>query len=119
MNRQLGSFYEMPKEDKEKEELKRQVEELTARLDAKEKGVRAAWMNRWALMEKSYELAAKVYERRTAGTSSASDTYRNRSGQRKCHTCKIGIGQDGFRITAAHEQRRIYRRIQQATQLRV
>ena len=38
MNRQLGSFYETPKEDKEKEELKRQVEELTARLDAKENG---------------------------------------------------------------------------------
>lgn len=38
MNRQLGSFYETPKEDKEKEELKRQVEELTARLDAKESG---------------------------------------------------------------------------------
>ena len=58
MNRQLGSFYETPKEDKEKEELKRQVEELTARLDAKEN--RAGSMDEQvALMEKSYELAAK------------------------------------------------------------
>ena len=58
MNRQLGSFYETPKEDKEKEELKRQVEELTARLDAKEN--QAGGMDEQvALMEKSYELAAK------------------------------------------------------------
>ena len=58
MNRQLGSFYETPKEDKEKEELKRQVEELTARLDAKESGV-GSMDEQVALMEKSYELAAK------------------------------------------------------------
>ena len=58
MNRQLGSFYETPKEDKEKEELKRQVEELTARLDAKESGA-GNMDEQVALMEKSYELAAK------------------------------------------------------------
>ena len=58
MNRQLGSFYETPKEDKEKEELKRQVEELTARLDAKE-NVAGSMDEQVALMEKSYELAAK------------------------------------------------------------
>lgn len=58
MNRQLGSFYETPKEDKEKEELKRQVEELTARLDAKENGA-GSIDEQVALMEKSYELAAK------------------------------------------------------------
>ena len=58
MNRQLGNFYETPKEDKEKEELKRQVEELTARLDAKENGA-SSMDEQVALMEKSYELAAK------------------------------------------------------------
>lgn len=58
MNRQLGSFYETPKEDKEKEELKRQVEELTTRLDAKENGA-GSMDEQVALMEKSYELAAK------------------------------------------------------------
>ena len=58
MNRQLGSFYETPKEDKEKEELKRQVEELTPRLDAKEGGA-GNMDEQVALMEKSYELAAK------------------------------------------------------------
>ena len=58
MNRQLGSFYETPKEDKDNEELKRQVEELTARLDAKENGA-GSMDEQVALMEKSYELAAK------------------------------------------------------------
>lgn len=58
INRQLGSFYEQPEVDEEKEELKRQVEELTARLDAQEK--QAGGMDEQvALMEKSYELAAK------------------------------------------------------------
>lgn len=118
MNRQLGSFYETPKEDKEKEELKRQVEELTARLDAKESGA-GNMDEQVALNGKVLRTGGKIHERRTAETNSASDTYCTHSGKRKCHTCKIGIGQDGFRIAATYEQRRIYRRIQQATQLRV
>ena len=65
MNRQLGSFYETPKEDKEKEELKRQVEELTARLDAKENGA-GSMDEQVALMEKSYELAAKYMNGQSA-----------------------------------------------------
>jgi len=58
INRQLGTFYETPKVDEEKEELKKQVEELTARLDAQQ--VQAGGIDEQvALMEKSYELAAK------------------------------------------------------------
>lgn len=58
INRQLGSFYETPKVDEEKEALKKQVEELTARLDAKENAT-GGIDEQVALMEKSYELAAK------------------------------------------------------------
>lgn len=58
INRQLGTFYETPKVDGEKEELKRQVEELTARLDAQQ-GQAGGIDEQVALMEKSYELAAK------------------------------------------------------------
>ena len=103
MNRQLGSFYETPKEDKEKEELKRQVEELTP----------------GSMRKKVYERTERAKRTTATGTDCTGRTVRTCSGQRKCHTCKIGIGQDGFRIAAAHEQRRICRRIQQATQLRV
>ena len=58
INRQLGTFYEPPKVDAEKEELKKQVEELTARLDAQD-GQTSGIDEQVALMEKSYELAAK------------------------------------------------------------
>ena len=58
INRQLGTFYEPPKVDAEKEELKKQVEELTARLDARD-GQTSGIDEQVALMEKSYELAAK------------------------------------------------------------
>lgn len=58
INRQLGTFYEPPKVDAEKEELKKQVEELTARLDAQD-GQTNGIDEQVALMEKSYELAAK------------------------------------------------------------
>lgn len=58
INRQLGTFYETPKVDEEKEALKKQVEELTARLDAQQ-GQAGGIDEQVALMEKSYELAAK------------------------------------------------------------
>lgn len=58
INRQLGTFYETPKVDEEKEELKKQVEELTARLEAQQ-GQAGGIDEQVALMEKSYELAAK------------------------------------------------------------
>lgn len=58
INRQLGSFYEPPKEDAEKEELKKQVEELNARLEELQQP-QGGLNEQVALMEKSYELAAK------------------------------------------------------------
>ena len=58
ITRQLGSFYEEPKVDGEKEELKRQVEELTAKLEERERQA-GGIDDQVALMEKSYELAAK------------------------------------------------------------
>ena len=58
INRQLGSFYEEPKVDGEKEELKRQVEELTAKLEERERQA-GGIDDQVAPMEKSYELAAK------------------------------------------------------------
>lgn len=66
IHRQLGTFYEPPKTDGEKEELKRQVEELTARLEAKERQP-GGLDEQVALMEKSYELAAKYMNNGQAG----------------------------------------------------
>lgn len=55
----------------------------------------------------------------TAGTDCTGYAICTHSGKRKYRFCKGGIGQDGFRIATAHEQQRIYRRIRQATQLRI
>lgn len=58
INRRLGSFYETPEEDPEKEELARKIEELEARLYERE-NTQSTADEQLALLEKSYELAAK------------------------------------------------------------
>ena len=58
INEQLGNFYESPKEDEEKEELKRQVAELSAQLENRN-NPSTELGDQMAMLEKSYELAAK------------------------------------------------------------
>lgn len=58
INRQLSTFYNPPAVDEEKEDLKRQVEELTDRLQQQQNATPTA-DDQMALLEKSYELAAK------------------------------------------------------------
>lgn len=58
INRTLGNFYEQPREDLEKEDMKKRLEELEAKITDKDN--RQSEMDeQLALMEKSYELAAK------------------------------------------------------------
>lgn len=58
LNTSLGTFYEPPKEDTEKEELRERIDELEAMLVAQE-GKPSTMEEQVALLEKSYELAAK------------------------------------------------------------
>lgn len=58
INHQLSTFYETPAVDEEKEELKRQVAELTGRLQQQQNAMPTA-DDQMALLEKSYELAAR------------------------------------------------------------
>ena len=58
INRTLGNFYEKPKDDPEKDEMKKKLEELEARLNEKD-DKQSAVDEQLALMEKSYQLAAK------------------------------------------------------------
>jgi conjugative transposon TraM protein len=58
INRTLGTFYEKPAHDPEKEEMKKKMQELEDRLSEKE-SKQSAMDEQIALMEKSYELAAK------------------------------------------------------------
>ncbi|MFV0588004.1 conjugative transposon protein TraM [Bacteroides reticulotermitis] len=58
INRTLGNFYERPKDDPEKEEMKRKLDELEAKMQEKE-NTKNMMDEQLALMEKSYEMAAK------------------------------------------------------------
>ena len=58
INRQLSAFYETPAVDEEKEDLKRQVAELTDRLQQQQNATPTT-DDQMALLEKSYELAAR------------------------------------------------------------
>lgn len=58
INRTLGNFYEKPKDDPEKEEMKKKLMELEAKMQEKE-NTKSTIDEQLALMEKSYEMAAK------------------------------------------------------------
>lgn len=59
INRTLGNFYETPKDDPEKEELRERVEELEAMMARQTEPSGSTLDDQVALLEKSYELAAK------------------------------------------------------------
>lgn len=58
INATLGNFYETPEEDTEKDELQRRVDELEAMM-AQQQAQPSSMDEQIALLEKSYELAAK------------------------------------------------------------
>lgn len=58
INRTLGNFYEKPKHDPEKEEMKKKLEELEAKMQEKD-DAKNTMNEQMALMEKSYEMASK------------------------------------------------------------
>ena len=70
INRQLSTFYETPPVDEEKEELKRQVAELTDRLKQQQNATPTA-DDQMALLEKSYELAARYNGKEPDASSTA------------------------------------------------
>lgn len=99
INRQLGTFYETPKVDEEKEELKRQVEELTARLDAQQ-GQAGGIDEQVALMEKSYELAAKYMGQNGQAGQNGAIVQVPVAGQNNGN----GMGKPAVAVQAAREQ---------------
>ena len=68
INATLGSFYEQPREDPEKEALKAELEELKQSM-AQQQSNQPTYADQMALLEKSYELAAKYMPGSTATTS--------------------------------------------------
>ena len=68
INATLGSFYEEPREDPEKEALKAELEELKQSM-AQQQNSQPTYADQVALLEKSFELAAKYMPSNTAATS--------------------------------------------------
>ena len=95
INRKLGSFYEEPKVDGEKEELKRQVEELTAKLEERERQA-GGIDDQVALMEKSYELAAKYMGQNGQDGATMQAPATGQGGN--------GLGQPAVAVQAARER---------------
>ncbi|MDB0674549.1 conjugative transposon protein TraM [Barnesiella intestinihominis] len=68
INATLGSFYEQPREDPEKEALKAELEELKQSM-AQQQNSQPTYADQVALLEKSYELAAKYMPGNATSTS--------------------------------------------------
>ena len=71
INRTLGNFYETPADDPEKEEMRERIEKLETMVAQQAEPEGTTLDNQVALLEKSYELAAKYMP---AGQGNASQT---------------------------------------------
>lgn len=80
INRTLDNFYEEPKKDAEKEELREELELLKAAM-AEKQAAAPSYDDQLALLEKSYELAAK-YMPADRGSQDSNGTENSRSGKR-------------------------------------
>lgn len=84
INATLGSFYEEPREDSEKEALKAELEELKQSM-AQQQNSQPTYADQVALLEKSYELAAKYMPGNAATSESKAEEVETttRSGKAK------------------------------------
>lgn len=77
INRTLGNFYEEPKEDPEKEALRKEVEELRNSM-VQQHSIQPSYEEQVALLEKSYQLAAQY----TSGENSAARETSDRAPEK-------------------------------------
>ena len=107
INRTLGSFYEPPKDDPEKEELRERIEELEAMMARQAEPSGSTLDDQVALLEKSYELAAKYMPAGQGGTTqqpSATDTEEDKKTVRNGKAVAQPVGQVTERIVSALAQ---------------
>ena len=93
INRTLGSFYEAPREDPEKEEMRTRLKELESRMSAEQQSPAITVNDQMALLEKSYQLAAKYM---TAGGNGQSASVTHTSGNETASERKaVSTGRNG------------------------
>lgn len=89
INATLGSFYESPEEDPEKEALKAEVEQLRQAAAAQTAG--PSYEEQVALLEKSYELAAKYMPSGSSTGTADSQETESPSRERKAKAVPVGL----------------------------
>ena len=107
INRTLGGFYEQPADDPEKEELRERVEELEAMMAQQAAPSGTSLNDQVALLEKSYELAAKYMPAGQNGTrqpSPASDDKGGKAQVRNGKAVAIPVQQVTTRVVSALAQ---------------
>lgn len=82
INRTLGSFYESPKEDPEKERMAKELEELKTKLAEKENR-KSSVDEQMTVMEKSYQMAAKYIPQMQGQTSPQPTVEQSSKGTNK------------------------------------
>ena len=109
INRTLGTFYETPQDDPEKEELRERIEELEAMMARQAEPSGSTLDDQVALLEKSYELAAKYMPAGQGGTTqqpSATDMEEDKKTVRNGKAIAQPVGQVTERIVSALAQPR-------------
>ena len=104
INRTLGNFYETPKDDPEKEELRKRIEELEAMMARQAEPSGSTLDDQVALLEKSYELAAKYMPAGQNGAtqqSAASDAEAGKKTVRNGKAVAQPVGQVAERVVSA------------------
>jgi len=89
INATLGSFYEEPREDPEKEALKAELEELKQSM-AQQQNSQPTYADQVALLEKSYELAAKYMPGNAATSESKAEEVETTTRSDKVKAQPVG-----------------------------
>ena len=91
INATLGSFYETPKEDPEKEALKAELEQLK-QAAAVQQPAQMTYEEQVALLEKSYELAARYTPGKDGAMAESQEEKEGVSNGRKTKAVPVGQG---------------------------
>lgn len=124
LNTSLGTFYEPPKEDAEKEELRQRIDELERMVMEQEKKP-STMEEQVALLEKSYELAAKYRNGgNNAGQAVQPEETETPTGHRgkkrmKAESRERGASDNGVRPAATPDGPGFHRGLRLRAQLRL
>lgn len=89
INETLGSFYEQPAEDSEKEAMREEIEQLRQSVAQQQQSPGTSYAEQVALLEKSYELAAKYMPNPDNGNARREDEEKPDNG-RKAKAVPVG-----------------------------